>query len=312
MEERSCGGWSHGRTSAAIDRHAAQLRVHGIANHNLPSLSADHDQAPYRVLIVDDDPDLRVLLRTRLEFEPDIDVVAEASNGDEAVRLARGLAPSATVLDLEMPVMRGDEAIPLMRAAAPGMGILLYTGAARVELSEEGAPDAILQKGVPLTEVVTQLRTLFVRAPYDVVQLDLGTLPLQHAITAFDTWTGLNIRVLKALERGDQLLGDQLSGATHMELEALMSVYAHIGHHLQKAARAGRSEVAPVIHIFRGTGVRARGALLAFNNHRLAGFWKAWGYDVPDEAVTALSLMRDRLMAVLPTSIDSAVATRCA
>jgi DNA-binding NarL/FixJ family response regulator len=261
----------------------------------------DHSPS-HQVLIVDDHPELRVLLRTRLQFEPDIEVVGEASNGAEAVRLTRALAPEAVVLDLEMPVMRGDEAIPLLREAAPGMGILLYTAAQGVSLDEAATPDVVVEKGGPLGELVTELRALLERAPFDVMRLELGTLPLRHAITAFDTWTGLNVRVLEALERGDTLVGDQLSGATTEELEALMGIYAHIGNNLQKAARAGSDDVSPVIHLFRSTGVLARGALLAFNSHRLPGFWKAWGYDVPGDAVTALDLMRDRLMEVLPAS----------
>jgi DNA-binding NarL/FixJ family response regulator len=256
----------------------------------------------YRVLIVDDRPELRVLLRLRLEFEPDIEVIGEASNGLEAVRLTRGLAPSAVVLDMEMPVMRGDEAIPLMREAASGMGILLYTGEDAVSLAEDAAADAIVHKGVPLDEVVSQLRAVLEHAPFDVIRLELGTLPLRHAITAFDTWAGLSARVLEALERREELTDDQLSGASPQELEALMAVYAHVGYHLQKAARAGDDDVSPVLDIFRGTGVLARRALLAFNNHLLEGFWTAWGYDVPATAVSALTLMRDRLMAVLPSS----------
>jgi DNA-binding NarL/FixJ family response regulator len=125
----------------------------------------------YRVLIVDDRPDVRGLLRARLNSELDIEVVGEASNGEEAVRLTRALAPSAVVLDLDMPVMRGDEAIPLMHEAAPGMGILLYTGAAQIVLAKGAAPDAIVGKGAPLTEVVAQLRALLERTPSDVLQL---------------------------------------------------------------------------------------------------------------------------------------------
>lgn len=266
--------------------------------------SAAAIEAPtYRVLIVDDRPELRLLLRRRLEFEPDIEVVGEGSNGQEGVRLVRALAPQAVVLDLEMPVMRGDEAIPLMREIAPGMGILLYTAADHLDLPEGATPDAIVAKGVPFNELLAKLREMLDAAPFDVLRLELGSVPLKHAITAFDTWAGLNVRVLEALERGDELVGDQLSGASVEELEALMGIYAHIGHNLQKAARAGTDQVTPVIHLFRSTGVLARGALLAFNDHRLPAFWKAWGYDVPGEAVTALDLMRDRLMEVLPASM---------
>jgi DNA-binding NarL/FixJ family response regulator len=256
----------------------------------------------YRVLIVDDRPELRLLLRLRLEFESDIDVVGEASNGEEAVRLARTLAPSAVVLDLEMPVMRGDQAIPLMRVAAPGMGILLYSGADEVTLSEDAAPDDTVRKGVSLDELVSHLRTVLEHTPFDVMRLKLGSLPLRHAITAFDTWTGLNVRVLEALERGDDLVGDQLRGASPQELEALMGVHVHVGHDLQNAARAGSDHVSPNIHMFRATGVLARRALLAFDAPRIPDFWKAWGYDVPTAAIPALTLLRDRLMDVLPAS----------
>jgi DNA-binding NarL/FixJ family response regulator len=256
----------------------------------------------YPVLLVDDRPELRALLRTRLGFERDIEVVGEASNGEEAIRLAKVLSPSAVVLDLEMPVMRGDEAIPMLRKVAPGMGILLFTGTDRLHLAEDAMPDVLVRKGAPLGIVVEHLRAVLKMMPFDVVRLDLGTLPIEQAVTAFDTWTGLNMRVLHALERGDELDVDQLSGASAEELEALMGVYAHIGHNLQTAARAHADTVSPVVHIFRATGVLARAALLAFNNHRLPAFWKAWGYDVPEDAVTALSLMRDRLMDVLPPS----------
>lgn len=256
----------------------------------------------YRVLLVDDHPELRTLLRIRLEFEPDIDVVGEASNGAEALRLTKLLAPNAVVLDFEMPEMSGPEAIPLMRAAAPGMGILLYTANQGFTLAEDAAPDALIEKGVSLEIVVSQVREVLEQAAFDILRLDLGTVPLKQAVTAFDTWAGLNVRVLEALRHGGELADDQLSGATPEQLEALMSVYAHMGWNLQKAARAGADHVHLVIHVFRERGVLARGALLAFNNHLLPQFWKAWGYDVPEAAVTALGLMRDRVMEVLPAS----------
>jgi CheY-like chemotaxis protein len=263
---------------------------------------AEHDALSYRVLIVDDRPELRLLLRLRLEFESDIEVVGEASNGEEAVRLARTLAPSAVVLDLEMPVMRGDQAIPLMRVAAPGMGILLYSGADEVTLSEDAAPDDTVRKGVPLDELVSHLRMVLEHTPFDMMRLELGALPLRPGINAFDTWTGLNVRVLAALARRGEFTGDQLSGASPDELEALMGVQADVGYHLQEAARAGADHVSPVIHEFRATGVLARHALLALDGYRLPDFWRAWGYDVPSAAVPALTLLRDRLMDVLPAS----------
>lgn len=64
-----------------------------------------------RVVIADDSSMARGLLRAFLEGEDDIEVVGEASNGRQAVELARELKPSLITMDLEMPVMTGLEAI---------------------------------------------------------------------------------------------------------------------------------------------------------------------------------------------------------
>jgi DNA-binding NarL/FixJ family response regulator len=129
------------------------------------------DPTAYRVLIADDSLELRQLLRTRLGMERDIEVVGEASNGAEAVRLTKALTPSCVVLDLEMPVMSGDQAIPLIREAAPEVGILLYTGAAAPDLAEGSMPDAILQKRASIGDVVTELRAILNREPFEVVPI---------------------------------------------------------------------------------------------------------------------------------------------
>src|SRR5688500_8115616 len=113
----------------------------------------------HRVLIVDDRPEIRMLVRARLGLVDDIEVVGEASNGAEALILVRALAPAAVVLDLEMPVMRGDEAIPKMRELAPGMQILLYTsadGAMLARIADRAEPDAVVDKGRPISELVDQ------------------------------------------------------------------------------------------------------------------------------------------------------------
>src|SRR5687767_10250760 len=260
---------------------------------------------PYRVLVVDDRPEIRLLVRTRLRMLDDIDVVGEASNGEEGLILVSALAPDAVVLDLEMPVMRGDAAIPLMRELAPGMRILLYTGAhesALEKISEEAQPDAVVRKNRPLTELVTQLRAVLEMGPHDVLRVVLGTVSLDQAVAAFDTWVGLNVRILDSLDRGDELDRDQLGGATLEELRALIGIYAHLGDNLQKAARKGADVVDPIIHTLRSTGAAARRALLAFEGIDLQAFYAAWNYEVPGEALSALSEMRERLIEALPAS----------
>src|SRR6266550_8185994 len=73
-----------------------------------------------RVLLVDDLPDIRLVMRLLLEADGRAEVVGEAADGAEAVRLAGELHPDAIVLDLRMPGMDGVSALPLIRDAAPG------------------------------------------------------------------------------------------------------------------------------------------------------------------------------------------------
>ena len=73
-----------------------------------------------RVLLVDDLSDIRLVMRLLLEADGRAEVVGEAADGSEAVRLASELNPDAVVLDLRMPGMDGVSALPLIRAASPG------------------------------------------------------------------------------------------------------------------------------------------------------------------------------------------------
>ncbi|MET9885373.1 response regulator transcription factor [Streptomyces sp. NPDC006430] len=80
-----------------------------------------------RVVIADDEPLIRAGIRMILTSAPDIEVVAEAANGREAVDLARAHAPQVMLLDIQMPVMDGLTALGELGRAAPEVRALILT-----------------------------------------------------------------------------------------------------------------------------------------------------------------------------------------
>lgn len=85
-----------------------------------------------RVVLADDSAFARDLLRSFLERDGDIEVVGEAANGEEAVRLASELKPDLITMDLEMPVMGGMDAITEIMATH-AVPILVVSGAANAK-----------------------------------------------------------------------------------------------------------------------------------------------------------------------------------
>jgi len=77
------------------------------------------DPGPIRVLLADDQDMVRTGFRFFLDAQPDITVVAEAVNGEQAVALARSLRPDVCLLDIRMPALDGLEATRLL--AGPGV-----------------------------------------------------------------------------------------------------------------------------------------------------------------------------------------------
>ncbi|MFE2876709.1 response regulator [Streptomyces roseus] len=80
-----------------------------------------------RVVIADDEPLIRAGIRMILTSAPDIEVVAEAANGREALELARAHAPDVMLLDIQMPVMDGLTALGELGRAAPEVRALILT-----------------------------------------------------------------------------------------------------------------------------------------------------------------------------------------
>ncbi len=83
--------------------------------------------SPIRVLLAEDHTIVREGLRLLLESQPDIEVVAEAGSGREAVHLAQEHRPDVVIIDLRMPEMNGLEATRLIRELVPETQVLVLT-----------------------------------------------------------------------------------------------------------------------------------------------------------------------------------------
>ena len=104
-----------------------------------------------RVVIVDDTPEIRALLRLNFELEPDFTVVGEGGDGLSAIELARDRQPDLVVLDLAMPLMDGLQALPELTAAAPQARVLVLSGFNAEQAADQAlalGAHAYIEKGI--------------------------------------------------------------------------------------------------------------------------------------------------------------------
>jgi DNA-binding NarL/FixJ family response regulator len=112
------------------------------------------------VLIVDDIVAVRRDLSTALTLAADVEIVGEAANGLEAVRLAGSLEPAVVLMDLEMPVMDGYEAARRIKLNSPACRIIALTvhgyDSARYKAMQAGV-DEFVVKGAPLESLLAAI-----------------------------------------------------------------------------------------------------------------------------------------------------------
>jgi len=116
-----------------------------------------------RVLLVDDHVVLREGMRNLLEQEKDIEVVGEASDGEEAVELVPKLKPSVVLMDIVMPKLNGIEATKQIKQVSPATCILILTAYSDIRyilgLLEAGASGYLL-KSSRGSEIIGAIRAV--------------------------------------------------------------------------------------------------------------------------------------------------------
>ncbi len=94
----------------------------------MPNAISDGVLAVATILIVDDHPALRVVLKLHLSQILGVAHVLEADNGQAAVEIVRQYAPDVVILDLDIPRINGLDVIPRLRAIQPNVRILVISG----------------------------------------------------------------------------------------------------------------------------------------------------------------------------------------
>jgi PAS domain S-box-containing protein len=193
--------------------------------------------APITIVLVDDAPEVRALVRMRLKLSKRFDVVGEGNTGFDAVQMATELAPQIILLDVSMPDMDGLEALQRIRAEAPATVVVMFSGFEEHGLADQaralGAVDFI-EKSVPIEQLAERLLAAFagaepppaLRSPADpdpVLQehLERFRAAFDQAAIGMATLT-LTGRIVRANEALEQLPGVAAEGLVGIPYENLV------------------------------------------------------------------------------------------
>jgi two-component system NarL family response regulator len=203
------------------------------------------DAEPIRVLIADDHPVVRAGLALMLKYERDMEPIAQAANGREAVELYAEHRPDVVLMDLRMPEMDGVAAIEAIRGRHPQARIILLT----TYETDEGifralraGARAYLVKDAPCEEVLDTVRA--VHAGERRITATVGVKLAERA--EYPELTERELDVLRAL----------VKGKTNAEISAELfiaegTVKFHVNHILAKLDVADRTH-AVIVALRRG------------------------------------------------------------
>ncbi|MGY0499735.1 response regulator [Nocardia sp. FBN12] len=195
---------------------------------------------PISVLVVDDQELMRMGLKMVLGAHPDIDVIGEAGNGDEAVRRASELRPDVVLMDVRMPVVDGVTATSRIVAAGEGVRVLVMT---TFDLDEHAlgalraGASGFLLKDTPPEDLISAIRSV---AAGDAVVSPKVTKRLLDRLVAEDPTSLRDPKILDVLTAREREVLEQIAvGRSNAEIATALflseaTVKTHVGRVLTK------------------------------------------------------------------------------
>jgi NarL family two-component system response regulator LiaR len=195
-----------------------------------------------RVLITDDHGVVRQGLRMFLSLDPDFEVVGEASNGEEALAMARDLGPDVVLMDLLMPVMDGISATEKIRAELPEVEVIALTSVLE-DASVTGAVRAgaigYLLKDTDSEELSRAIKAAAEGRVHLVPEAAARLMREVRAPESPEALTGREAEVLRLLARGKA--NKQIASSLYVSEK---TVKAHVSSILMKLGVQSRTQAA--------------------------------------------------------------------
>jgi len=203
------------------------------------------DTKQIKIMTVDDHPILRQGIAALIADEPDMTLVAEATNGREAIQQFRAHRPDVTLMDLQMPEMNGLDAMIAIRgefAEARIIVLTTYKGDVQARRAIQAGARAYLLKNSLHKELLDTIRA--VHAGRKNLSPEMSFELAEHA--AEDTLSPLEVRVLRLIAEGNsnKEIGARLSATED-------SVKGHVRNILSKLGANDRAHAA-MIGVKRG------------------------------------------------------------
>ena len=193
-----------------------------------------------RILCVDDHPVMRDGIAFALQTQEDLELVGEATSGEDAIRLFKELRPDITLMDLNLPGMDGVEAIEAIRKSSPRAKIIVlttYSGDAMARRALNAGASGYILKHMLRIDLMRTIRSVFSGARSIPPEIAAG---LVERMGTRDL-TEREIEVLRVLADGNS--NKMIAEALHISED---TVKAHIKNILQKLDASDRTHAVTI------------------------------------------------------------------